>query len=199
MRYTRRDWRNRNRIKTQHGLAWLTIPVRVKGGYFDQKIRDTVVSDPGWNRLHWKTLVHSYSKARYFNTYRDLFADLYFGATEAHLSCINRRFLSAICGLLGIRTKLSSSMDYSLIEGKTERIVHLCRQAGATEYVSGPTARAYLDERLLREAGIAIQYMSYSGYPEYRQLNPPFEHAVSIVDLIFNEGPNATQYMITFR
>jgi len=196
--YTRRDWRNRNRIKTPRGAVWLTIPVRTKGGYADQRIRDTVVSDPHWNRSHWNSIVHAYSRAKHFQTFREPFEQLYLDADSTLLSCINHRFLVAICGMLGIRTKISWSMDYRLVAGKTERLVDLCRQAGATEYVSGPRARAYLDEQLFRDAGIAVRYMDYDGYPEYRQLFPPFEHSVSIIDLLFNEGHDSTRYMITF-
>ena len=89
-------------------------------------------------------------------------------------------------------------MDYRLIEGKTERLVDLCKQVGATEYLSGPTAKGYIDEELFRNGGITLRYMDYSGYPEYNQLFPPFEHRVSIIDLIFNEGPNAPKYMKSF-
>jgi hypothetical protein len=200
--YTRRDWRNRNRIKTQHGVAWLTIPVQVKGGYLDQSIQDTVVSDPRWNTLHWKTIVHNYSRARYFKHYSEVFEQLYLGALETHLSLINHRFLTGICELLGISTKFSWSTDYAANaaspEGKTQRLIVLCQQAGATQYVSGPSARAYIDERLFQEADIQLSYMDYQGYPEYTQLYPPFEHAVSILDLILNEGPSSTNYMKSF-
>jgi hypothetical protein len=88
-------------------------------------------------------------------------------------------------------------MDYYLVEGKTERLVGLCRQAGATEYLSGPSARGYINESLFAEAGIAVCYMDYSGYPEYEQLYPPFEHNVSVIDLIFNTGQNAPRYMLS--
>jgi len=198
MQYTRRDWRNRNRIKTPQGAAWLTIPVQVKGN-FDQKIRETIVSDSNWNHDHWKTLVTHYSKARCFKDYRQFLEELYLGTADAHLSRINYRFLTSICDLLGIRTKISWSMDYALKEGKTERLVDLCRQAGATEYWSGPTAKGYMDEDQFGSAGIKLCYMDYSGYREYRQLHPPFDHAVSIVDLILNEGPEATQYLLSFQ
>jgi len=197
MKYTRRDWRNRNKIKTPDGPMWLTIPIQVKGKYF-QKIRETVISDPGWNRRHWKSVVHNYSRAKHFHAYKDLFEDLYLGSDERFLSQINYRFLTAICQILGINTKLSWSMDYRLIEGKTERLVDLCKQAGATEYLSGPTAKDYIDEELFRNEGILLRYMDYSGYAEYNQLFPPFEHHVSIIDLIFNEGPNAPKYMKSF-
>jgi hypothetical protein len=90
-------------------------------------------------------------------------------------------------------------MDYRLVDGKTDRLVDLCRQVGATEYLSGPSAKGYIDEALFQQAGIALRYMDYSGYPEYDQLFPPFDHYVSIIDLILNEGPNAARCMKSFR
>lgn len=195
--YTKRDWRNRNKIKAPGRSLWLTIPVRVKERYF-QKINETVVSAPEWNIKHWRTIVHSYSRANHFETYRELFEELYLGCREQYLSRINYRFIAAICGLLGIRTKISWSMDYDLAEGKTERIISLCRQAGATEYLSGPAAKAYLDERLFEKEKIALSYMDYSGYPEYEQLYQPFDHHVSVIDLILNKGHDAPRYMKSF-
>lgn len=126
---------------------------------------------------------------------KDWLEELYLGCQEQFLSAISYRFLTAICQMLGINTQLSWSMDYHLIEGKTERLIDLCSQAGATEYVSGPTARDYMDEELFRQKHIALRYMDYSGYPEYQQLFPPFDHFVSIIDLILNEGNNATHFM----
>lgn len=195
--YTRRDWRNRNAIKTPQGLLWLTIPVQVRGKYL-QKIKETIVSDETWTHQHWRSIVHNYSPAPYFEDYREQFEKLYLGTEDRYLSHINLRFLKAICQILGISTTISFSMDYDLIEGKTERLVQLSKDAGATEYLSGPSARVYLDEESFRKEGIKLSYMDYSGYPEYHQLYPPFEPNVSIIDLIFNEGPNATRFMRSF-
>jgi WbqC-like protein family len=197
MQYTRRDWRNRNLIKTSNSLKWLTIPVHVKGKYF-QKIKDTEVSDPSWRENHWRSILHSYSKAEYFIVHKELFEDLYLNSNETFLSQINFSFLAAICQILGIQTKISWSKDYDLVDGKTERLIALCKQAGGTEYLSGPAAKDYIDESLFESQGIRLSYMDYSGYPEYRQLHPPFEQGVSIIDLIFNEGPDATRYMKSF-
>ena len=99
---------------------------------------------------------------------------------------------------MGIDTKITWSDDYDPTGGKTERLVSLCKQAGATTYLSGPAARAYLEEGLFKSENIELQYMDYSAYPEYRQLLPPFQHRVSVIDLIFNEGPEATKYMKSF-
>jgi hypothetical protein len=85
-----------------------------------------------------------------------------------------------------------------LVEGKTERLVDLCKQVGATNYLSGPAAKAYLEEDSFAREGIAVSYIDYSGYPEYRQLYPPFEPCLSVIDLILNEGPNATHYLRSF-
>ena len=90
-------------------------------------------------------------------------------------------------------------MDYKLVDGKTERLINLCQQAGATEYISGPSAKAYMQDNLFKEAGMNLSYMDYSNYPEYSQLFPPFVQEVSILDLIFNEGPNAIKYMKSFE
>jgi hypothetical protein len=197
VQYTRRDWRNRNAIKSPNGLLWLTVPVSVKGRQF-QAIQDTTISDPGWSRRHWESLRHHYARAPYFAQYRPFFEELYRSSTESLLSQVNYRFLKGVCELLGIRTRLSWSRDYRLVDGKTERLVELCKQAGASTYLSGPSAKAYLDEERFHTAGIAMRYMDYTGYPEYEQLFPPFEHRVSIVDLIFNAGPDATRYMKSF-
>ena len=106
MQYTRRDWRNRNKIKTLNGLRWLTIALQVKDRYY-QKIRETVVSDSGWNRTHWQSIVHNYSKAKYFYAYKELFENLYLDCQESLLSRINYRFIIAICKILGISTQIS--------------------------------------------------------------------------------------------
>lgn len=198
VQFTKRDWRNRNRIKTKDGLIWLTIPVISKNKYF-QSIRSTRISDTGWNRKHWSSITHNYAKSKHFSSYKEQFQDLYLGCSETYLSNINYRFLVAICKILGIETKISWSSDYRLVEGKTERLIDLCKQANATEYISGPAAKDYIDKNMFRDENITLRYMDYSGYPEYRQFHPPFVHEVSIIDLIFHGGPHATGFMKSFR
>jgi hypothetical protein len=195
--FTRRDWRNRNIIKTPQGLHWLTIPVRVKGRY-EQRIDETVTSESGWSEKHWKTISHAYGSAPFFKQYRDGIGQLYASTGEERLSDVNHRFLDAICNILGIRTRLSWSTDYPTTGDRTERLVNLCRLAEAEEYLSGPAARAYIDTAQFEAAGIGLTYMDYSGYPEYPQLHGSFEHGVSILDLLFNVGADAPRYMKSF-
>jgi hypothetical protein len=196
--YTKRDWRNRNRIKTPNGPAWLTIPVSVKGK-FVQAIKDVRVSDRRWRERHWKSIQASYARAPYYRTYEPELEDLYLGCEAESLSEINRAFITRLCTLLSIKTRLTCSMDYALPEGRTERLVALCSQAGATEYLSGPAARAYIDPELFDRASIALTFMDYTGYPEYLQVHPPFDHHVSVIDLLVHTGPEALAYMLPCR
>lgn len=197
VQYTRRDWRNRNRIKTRSGPAWLTIPVNIKGQYHTP-IKEILVSDATWAERHWKTIQANYARAPFFAAYADRLEAIFAGCCESRLSAINARWIHEICSILGIRTKISWSMDYLLVAGKTERIVSVCQQAGASVYVSGPSAKSYLDAARFDAAGIELEYFDYSGYPEYSQLFPPFDHHVSALDLILNEGSDATRYMLSF-
>lgn len=193
--YTVRDWRNRNQIKTANGPQWLSIPVNVKGKRY-QKISETTISKPDWAIEHWKTIQHNYARAPYFKEYRPFFEELYNRAlSETHLSKVNFLFLKAICDLLDITTPLTWSSDYELVDGKNDRLIGLCQQVNANVYLSGPSARNYLDEKLFSAANMRVEWMDYAGYPEYHQLYPPFTHAVSIIDLIFNEGPNVPHCM----
>ena len=100
-----------------------------------------------------------------------------------------------LTGYLGIKTKISSSSDFNLVEGQSERLLDICKQCNATTYLSGPAAKSYFDEALAAKENINVSWMDYSGYIKYEQSWPPFEHGVSILDLIFNEGPNVNRFM----
>jgi len=195
MQYTRRDWRNRNLIKSPHGLHWLTIPVEVKGKY-DQKIKDTKISDKSWAKDHWKTIKLFYSKSAHFKEYENLFEKTFFECESIEfLSQVNFKWINLICDLLQIPTKLSWSMDYELKDGKTERLIGLCQSVGATHYLSGPAAKDYIVNQLFEDADISLEYMNYAGYPEYPQLYGGFEPGVTILDLFFNVGPESLNYI----
>lgn len=199
MQFTRRDWRNRNKIKTPDGLKWLTIPV-ISKGKFDQKINETQVSDSKWCRSHWHALTLNYGKAPYFKEYEERIHRVYQACeSETYLSRINYRFLKELCEILGITTKISWSSDYELVDGKTERLVGLVQSAGGDAYLSGPAAKDYIVDACFEDAGIALEYMDYDGYREYPQLFGAYQPRVSILDLIFNTGPQAREYMKSFE
>ncbi|OUL82349.1 WbqC family protein [Paraburkholderia hospita] len=194
MQYTRRDWRNRNLIKTPQGISWLTVPVKVKGKYL-QTIRETEVDGDGWQSDHWKSVCQNYKRAPYFTQISKALEPYYLEKKYANLSQLNRDLIELLCRYLGIETKLKWSWEYEIGEGKTERLVRICEQAGATRYVSGPAARDYINSSLFTAAGIELHYFDYAGYPEYPQLWGEFQNSVSIVDLLFNCGDRAREYM----
>ncbi len=194
MQYTRRDWRNRNQIKTPQGLQWLTVPVRVKGKYH-QKIRETEIEGTAWAEDHWKALAQNYSRAPHFKEIAEWLEPLYRGALPLTLSELNRLFIGSICDYLEIRTTISNSWDYQLVDGKTERLADLCAQAGGTEYISGPAAKDYIDETIFRERDITLTWFDYAGYPEYPQLWGEFTHGVTILDMLFNCGRLSSSHM----
>jgi hypothetical protein len=194
MQYTRRDWRNRNQIKTPHGEQWLTVPVMVKGKYH-QKIRDTQINGTDWGAEHWKALVQNYRRAPHFAEIALWLEPLYLNDTFTHISHLNRRFIEAICTYLGIKTTITNSWDYILLEGKSERLADLCVQAGGTEYISGPAAKDYIDEKVFANVGVKLTWFDYAGYLEYPQQWGEFTHGVTILDLLFNCGKDSTRYM----
>jgi hypothetical protein len=194
VQFTKRDWRSRNRIKTKDGLHWLTIPVHTKGRY-EQRIMDTMISDSSWSTRHWQTIHNAYARAPFFDAYAAPLRSFYETPVSDRLSDVNRALIELMCSALGIATTITWSSEYHPREGRNERLIDLCVKAGATDYLSGPSARGYVDEAAFAEAGVTVHFVDYSGYPEYPQPYPPFEHAVSALDLIFNTGPRASEYL----
>ena len=192
VQYTTRDWRNRNKIKTPKGVEWLSIPV---GNDTGRLIRDVEVNDASWAARHWKTIESNYKRSPCYEEISALIGPLYLNLTSVLLSEINRTFVDAICKYIGVKTKITRSSDYKLCEGKTERLVSLCEQAGADIYLSGPAAKSYIVERLFSEKKIKLNWFKYDGYRRYPQLWGDFVHEVSILDLMFNCGRASSDFM----
>jgi hypothetical protein len=197
VQYTRRDWRSRNRVKSAQGSSWLSVPTF---GDRSQLICEVQFADPKWQESHWKTLTHTYRRAPFFDLFHDFFSDLYLGRQWTHLSEFNQYSTTRIAqDLLGIRTQFADSRSLEATGAKKDRIMDLVRKSGATVYVSGPSAKEYLDEADFESSGVELVWKDYSGYPEYPQLSSPFEHAVTILDLLFNVGPDAPRYIWGWR
>lgn len=192
VQFTKNDWRNRNLIKTPKGVEWISIPV---GKNIGRRIRDVELPNSLWQEKHWRTLENNYRRAPFFKEVAARLEPLYRQLQHSYLSALNRELIETVCAYLGINTKISNSWDYLLIEGKTQRLVDLCAQAGGTEYVSGPSAKNYIEEHLFAERGIKIRWFDYSRYQEYPQLWGAFTHNVSILDLLFNCGKDSMRYM----
>jgi hypothetical protein len=199
VQYTRRDWRNRNRIKTVQGIRWLTVPVVAKGRYL-QRIEQVRVSDVTWGERHWLAINHAYARAPCFRVYSGWLRSLYLDVGRSRLSEINRRFLEAVCEQLGITTRMTWSSEHGVGPGDpSERLAELVHAVGGREYVSGPAAGAYLRLEPFEKRGLSVQFIDYADYPEYPQMHGPFEHRVSILDLLLNVGEAAPRYMKSFE
>lgn len=195
VQYTRRDWRNRNQIKTPQGLKWLTIPVNTKGN-FNAPIEAIQVANNEWSEQHWTTIRHNYRKADCFNEMEQFVLSMYEKVAKVSaLSEINQYFIVAIAEFLGLPTIFHNSSDFSLAEGRNERLIGLAKNVGANVYISGPAAKSYVEERQFADSGITVRWFDYSGYPQYPQLYGEFVHGVSILDLLFSVGKESNQYI----
>lgn len=195
--YVKRHWHNRNRIKTANGPQWLTIPVVTKSRY-EQPIDEVEISDPDWADQHWRSIEQAYRKAPHFATYGPKVLELYeASAKEKRLTIVNERFLRELADLLGVQVRITRDSDYKPQGKRSERLVDVCRLARATRYVSGPSAKEYLEEDLFMDTGISVEWMAYGPYPTYPQLHGDFEHAVSVLDLLFMTGDQASRYFLS--
>ena len=196
VQYTRRDWRNRNKIVVQGTVKWLTIPVKTKGQYLGS-IEEIETDGTGWAEQHWKTISHAYGRAPHFAQYRPVLEAAYLKAADLRLLTeINELFLRILVKLLGITTSLTrTNVVPRTTTLPTDRLVEVCVGCQATEYVSGPAARAYIENEKFADAGVALKYADYSDYPVYEQHATAFEHGVSVLDLLMRCGPAAREHL----
>jgi WbqC-like protein len=193
VQYTVRDWRNRNRIKQPDGSTrWLSVPVL--GGRDQLLCAARIDRASRWERKHLEALRHSYGKAPHFDRYFPELRAIY-ESGHALLSGLNRELTEKIAGWLGIATRFVNSVDLGCGGGRDDKLLALLAAVGGDHYVSGPSARSYIDAEKFRRAGIGLEYQDYSRYPPYPQIAGPFEHRVSVLDLLFMTGPEAPRYI----
>ncbi len=196
VQFTKNDWRNRNRIKTPRGPEWLSVPV---GKRIDRLVCDVALPSDGWAESHWSSIEQAYRQAPFFADYAGrLHAVL--SAPHPTLSDLNQALVRLVAqDFLGIATRFDDSRRHPAPGRSQERLLALLASVGATTYISGPAAKAYLDETAFAAAGIELVWKDYAGYPEYPQFHPPFEHAVSVIDLVFQTGPDAPRHIWGWR
>ena len=192
-----RDRRHRNRIKATNGPEWLSIPA---GDDRNRLICEVTLKDHAWQAKHWRTLEQNYGRCPYFECYRQYFEQIYLGQTWSNLSELNQSLIKHIAReFLGIQTEFADSRSFAGEGQKLERLIDVVRKSGATSYLSGPAARDYIVPERFTDHGIELLWKDYSGYPQYQQRFPPFEHGVSILDLLFNVGPDTPWYIWGWR
>lgn len=197
VQYDKHGWRNRNRIKTDQGPRWLTIPVQTRGNVTKHIPINQVKIDwrQPWNRKHWASIQQAYHKAPYFHLFAPILEPFYHQTTE-FLADFTIELTIALARAMGIsHTHFTRSSSFDVNGIKTDRLIELLAQVGASDYLSGPSAQDYLEADKFAAAGINLAYIVYN-YPEYPQLYPPYDPQVSILDLLFMTGPEALQYII---
>jgi hypothetical protein len=197
VQYDKHGWRNRNQIKTHQGKQWITIPVHSKGVTQGGLIKDVQIdwSKP-WAKSHLKTLTIAYSKAPYFKKYVPLLESIYERRDE-YLADFTIETSILLARELGFTaTQFMRSSQLSGLDGqKTDRVLSVLKQVGATHYITGPSAGSYMEPEKFAAAGIPFEYMQYN-YPEYSQLYPPYDPYVSVLDLLFMVGAEAREYIV---
>lgn len=184
--YTRRDWRNRNKIMIGQQARWLSIPVDATGKY-DQLIRDVRIANPKWQKQHLESLRHAYGKAPHFSEMMDLLALGYESQCYRWLVDADVAFLALIKDYLGLTARISFASDYHVEGRKTDKLVALCQAAGGSSYLSGPAAKTYIQPERFEDAGLALDYISYPQYPSYAHVST-YAQAISIVDALAHCG-----------
>jgi hypothetical protein len=196
VQYDKHGWRNRNRVKTHTGPRWLTIPVHSRGNTIERTPIDQIeiAWSTDWRRSHLELMRHSYARAPYYPEHIDFVTNLY-SEKPALLADFTIETTIAIARELRIdHTNFVRSSTLHVSGNKTTRLIETLKAVGATSYLSGPSAREYIEPDAFAHAGIALNYIDYR-YEPYTQLYPPYDQAVSILDLLFMEGPNAPAYL----
>jgi hypothetical protein len=196
VQYDKHGWRNRNWIKNHQGGQWLTIPVHNRGVVIESiPINQIEIAwEQSWAERHWRAIQQSYYRAPYFKQYAPWLEDVYQRRPE-RLADFTIPLTIEIAQKLGIcRTRFLRSSELKASGQKTDRLIEILNWVGASHYISGPSARSYIENEKFEAAGITLEYMDYH-YPEYPQLHPPFDPHVTILDLLFMVGPEAPQYI----
>jgi hypothetical protein len=196
VQYDKHGWRNRNQIKTDQGRKWLTIPVH-SGGVVEKSIpinRVKIDWSKPWNEAHWKALTFAYNRAPFFSKYAVLL-ETFFQRHDIYLADFTIALTETLTRELGIKhTLFMRSSEMGVTGKKTDRLIQILVKLGATHYISGPSARDYIENDKFAASGITLEYVDYN-YPEYPQFYPPFDPNISILDLLFMAGTGALKYI----
>ena len=186
VQYTRRDWRNRNRIRVRENWIWLTVPVQQKSRFSQSLLETRIDNSVSWRRKHLETLRQHYCKAPFFEKYFPRCQQVY-EKDWTFLFDLCLETINLMKEEMGIETPLLRSSEMKPGGEKTERLVSICRELGATHYLSGESGSNYIAEEDFSSQGIALEYQNYE-HPVYPQRYTGFVPHLSAIDLLFNCG-----------
>ena len=195
VQYTKNDWRNRNKIKTVNGSEWITVPVLQKNSH-NMKIYEAEIDNRyNWQRKHYNAFITNYSKAPFFKMYKWILEDLYIEKKWNNIAEVDIYAIKSICKLLDIQTEIILSREVGGEGAKEDRVIDICKKLNAKLYITGPAAKDYIEPNNFLKNGINLEYMEYN-YSEYKQLYEPFDHYVTVLDVLFNCGEEAKKYIL---
>jgi hypothetical protein len=193
--YQTKDYNNRNKIKTHNGEIWLSVPVESKN-HFGKSVGDIRIVQDGWQRKHFKSISMAYQKAPYFRDYIGQFEEVLTGNSFDTLSSLNLAILRLAMRNLEISTPIVKASDFAFRGAKSDLVLDMCVQLKADFYIFGAQGRDYADVESFRARGVEPYFQDYR-HPQYRQLHGDFKPYMSIIDLLFNEGPLSRQILMS--
>lgn len=184
---------NRNKIKTAQGESWLTVPVNLKE-HFQNKIYQTVIADKKWQKNHWQSIELNYKKTKYWSDYSDLIRSVYLRDYQ-YISDLCFDQLNIILKILEIKTKVIKSTDLKILSKKDDLVLDICKELSANIYVSGKLGKDYINEDKFIQNNIKLYFQDYI-HPIYDQIWGDFKPFMSVIDLIFNQGPKSLDIIL---
>ena len=189
VQFVERSWQRRNKIKVPNGSwVWLSVPVVQT---FGQKINEVRTSDHiDWRQKHWTTIKHAYNRAPFYKEYARFLESVYERGWD-YLVDLNIELVKSLSIALGItKTSFIRSSELNVDGQKTTRLINVLKKIGASEYVSGPAARDYIETEQFKRESIDLYWYEFS-HPRYPQLYGDFVSHLSVIDLLFNAGDKA--------
>lgn len=193
VQYQKKDFNNRNKIILNNNAKWLTVPV-YDSGRFDKKISDIRIYDNNWKKKHLKTIEQSYKKTKYFEDYfyplsKILNSDFKF------LVDLNFSILLYFLDVLGMKKRVIKASDFNFKGAKSDLVLDMCLKLKAKKYIFGSQGKNYCDQESFKKNSIEVYFQNYI-HPQYDQKTDKFIKNMSIIDLLFNEGPNSYKILM---
>ena len=199
VQYTKQDWRNRNRVRTnaKQGWTWLTVPVKMDS--MRSKINEVKIDyRQNWIKKHLNIIRNNYQKTRYFE---EVFSIIQENIEKRflYLSDLNVSLVLSIGEYLNIHrnTMLSSRLEIRE-QDRNLRLIQTCKQVGITHFYDGEKAKDFLDPALFKANGIEVEFQVYK-HPTYKQCYEPFVSHLSAVDLLFLYGKESVKLIAHAR
>lgn len=191
VKYVKRQWHNRNQIRTSHGSHFLSVPIKSDS---TQNLNNVKIDyTTNWNQNHKKTIMYNYKKAEFFVDYWNFFDKLYDEKFDKLID-LNMKIILYLIKVLKINTKTIFSSELNIKETKSDRNLAICKALGADVYLSGTLGVNYLQVEDFTKNEIKVEFQSFK-HPIYKQIYKPFIPQMASIDLLFNEGENSVKIL----